>query len=160
MKQQVVTFETEDRKYSVTISEASVRMNLKRTLLIEEAQRVHDTKVALDEARSHRKKVISTSTDDAIQDQVDSIIRFFLYPSLVASVIHQEGFDHWPITFEEFCELPDQFEVLWEEATFEINPHWKPDLEMTDEERSELRKKAMSFISELDESSVDETITL
>jgi hypothetical protein len=62
-----------------------------------------------------------------------------IYPSLMAAVIEHEGFDHWPLTFEEFYDLPEGIEPLWEAAVYELNPHWLPgQKEVTEAEKKDL----------------------
>lgn len=139
MKEKIVTYQSDELNVTLVISEATVRMNLLRTLLLEES--------------SPLPKEDATETDQVIPPllgrQMDSILRVFLYPALISSVKSQMGFDHWPISYQEFCNLPDKLEVPWEEATFELNPHWQPDMEPSEQEKEELRKKAMELILEL-----------
>jgi len=67
------------------------------------------------------------------------VLHLMMYPALVAAVTTQEGFDHWPITFDEFRTLPDELIIRWEEAVGKVNPHWRPKVVET---KAEKRKKA------------------
>lgn len=142
MKTEVVTHRLGKRKISLTISEATAKMGLLRTLLMdsvtyllgnsEEDENLPSAKLAYKNA--------------------DRIIGFFLYPAMIASVKSQTGFSDWPISFEEFSDIPEEFEVKWEEATFRLNPHWKYKDDTTEEEVEELRKKAIELTSDLENS--------
>jgi hypothetical protein len=61
---------------------------------------------------------------DALSQTARWIMRRVLYPALIAATV-EHNFDHWPISFEEFQELPEPFEIAWEEATYDLNPHWR-----------------------------------
>lgn len=58
----------------------------------------------------------------------DAWMRRFLYPAIVAGTVQAEGFDTWPISFDEFLDLDEQFAQEWGEAIFELNPHWSINL--------------------------------
>ncbi len=142
MKTEVVTHRLGKRKISLTISEATAKMGLLRNLLMESAVASLGTS---DEDEN-------LSPEKLAYKNTDRIIGFFLYPAMIASVKSQVGFKEWPISFEEFSDIPEEFEVKWEEATFRLNPHWKYKDELTEEEVEELRKKAIELTSDLENS--------
>lgn len=59
-------------------------------------------------------------TDEAI-----IVLRRHVYPDCVAATVKQEGFDHWPPTFEAFCQLEPRMVSQWSEAAYETNPNWR-----------------------------------
>ncbi len=73
------------------------------------------------------------------------VLHTVLYPAMIACVINQSGFDHWPISFEEFCQVPESLEVPWEEMAYRLNPHWMIP-SPTPEEEKDLRKKVTPTI--------------
>lgn len=57
--------------------------------------------------------------------QAEIVIRMMIYPSLIAAVKSHEGFESWPVSYQEFAMLPENFVVEWEQATFDLNPNWR-----------------------------------
>lgn len=112
MKTQLIEYP--DLNITLTISESSARVGLYRTLLSDDAIREESLKATLEEGPL------------GTQEISDRILHTVLYPAMIASVVEQTGFDHWPLTFQEFSEIPEGLEVLWETATFNLNPHWRP----------------------------------
>lgn len=94
-----VTVSHKKRLY-VTVSEATVQIGIRRQQL------------ALD-ARQNPPANID-----------HQLLRLLVYPDLIAAVVDNHGFDHWPITFDEYLELPEQFAYEWEQAVYRLNPHW------------------------------------
>ena len=62
--------------------------------------------------------------EDADRDRL--FLRRFTYPDLIASVVSWRGFDHWPLTFDDYLALPERLGYEWEMACYEANPHWLP----------------------------------
>ena len=138
MKEIVVTHLIDGKEVTLTISEATTRMGLLRTVFMEEAI---SSFIPEDAAKEMNPAIMASMN-------TDRILGYFLYPALVASVRRQTGFDHWPLTLEEFGDLPAELEIEWEAATFELNPKWKvAEVEETEEEKAELRKKVMELTS-------------
>lgn len=113
---------------------SNLRMGMRRSLLIEE-QRKH-----VEQYKDENPELL------ALDYLALELLRVQMYPSLVAAVISQEGFEKWPITFEEFLELPEELGIKWEAAVGELNPHWIPQAPV---ELEEARKKAMNGTPEL-----------
>ncbi|MFH1555138.1 MAG: hypothetical protein ABII76_09785 [Pseudomonadota bacterium] len=60
------------------------------------------------------------------EEDVDrAILHMLVYPPLIAATVEAEGIP-WPLTFEQFLELPDTLMRPWEDAVFGLNPHWIP----------------------------------
>jgi hypothetical protein len=120
---------------------ADLRMGMRRSLLIEEQNALWD----------QLREDLERQGNDQLEITAISILRLNMFPSLIAAVTKQEGFDHWPISFDLFSKVPEELGVKWEEATFKLNPHWifKPSPQ-TEEELEEIRKKVMAGISELE----------
>ena len=55
----------------------------------------------------------------------EQILAMFTYPDILAGTLSVVGMD-WPPTFEQFLELPEWLIVPWENAVYELNPHWLP----------------------------------
>ena len=52
-------------------------------------------------------------------------LKWLLYPNAVCGTASVDGMP-WPITFEEFGELPEDFIDEWEAGIYTVNPHWQP----------------------------------
>lgn len=101
---------------SVCVSEATALQGMRHTILREEmASRVNEGD---DSALVYLKRIF--------------------YPALISAVTDYSGFEFWPISFEDFLELPDSFVGEWERATYELNPHWQPGYEPSKPEEKKL----------------------
>lgn len=87
---------------TLTISEATALIGMRRTRLIIEAR-------ATDEADVDRK-----------------FLHERVYPDVIAPVIAHTGYEEWPPDFEDFINFPDVFIADWEETVYALNPHWLP----------------------------------
>jgi hypothetical protein len=96
---QTRTIEHQDIK--LTVSEATTLIGMKRTRLKVEASKAGET------------------------DVDRHLLRLYPYADLVAATIQAEGLP-WPLDFESFLALPEQLVAKWEEAAYELNPHWLP----------------------------------
>lgn len=83
----------------ITLSEATNRIGLERLRLLREAQ---------------------ASIDAAPPEE--SALRTLLCPLTACVVSHT--FEHWPLTFDQFLDLPEALTDLWVDAVRELNPHW------------------------------------
>ncbi len=113
-------------KYRVVVGVATVLDGIRRTTLA--------------------AKAIAEEQSAGESNDMEYVLRRFahtvVYPAMVASVKEQSGFDTWPIPFDEFCQLPDDFVLQWEAATYELNPHWSPQPPATEAEVEEKKRKA------------------
>jgi len=128
MQRKTVEIEHNGKTMRVVVQQSTARMGMLRSVLIE--------KGALASAGS------TTNPEDVAM----SILRAIYYPAFIAGTV-ENNFDHWPLSFEEFIDLPEPFEVEWERAIFELNPHWRFVYEPQDrtaEEEAEAKKKAPS----------------
>jgi hypothetical protein len=64
--------------------------------------------------------------DLTLDERAELSLRVTTYPDLVAAVTYQEGFENWPLTFNEFTALPDALVLAWEDLVYKVNPHWNP----------------------------------
>lgn len=116
-------------KYHLEISSSTAEVGIYRTLL---AERVVEEENALGEAPVGDLKKISRR-----------ILHTILFPAMIACVTAQSGFESWPPSFDEFCKIPEHFEMEWEEKTFRLNPHWKPQIP-SEAQMEAYRKKVTS----------------
>lgn len=126
-----VEYKDDELDIRLIISRADVTIGMERSLLISRAEPLAPLKEDASEL-------------DVMRHEAQVYARSFLYPSLIASVVEHEGFDHWPVTPEEFTALPEPFVIDWESATFELNPHWKLKFPDTEEEKATAQKKVTS----------------
>jgi hypothetical protein len=74
-----------------------------------------------------RRGVLIAKADEDSRGETDEatvILRRFVYPDCIAPVKKQTGFDHWPISFDEFCEIEPGLLKTWSDAVYEVNPSW------------------------------------
>lgn len=95
----------------LTVSEAGVLQGIRRSILQEQAK--------LDEG----------------DDQAILYIKRIFYPDLIAATLSQSGFDNWPLSLADFMQVPDQLALKWENAVYELNPHWRPGWEDEQQEK-------------------------
>jgi hypothetical protein len=69
--------------------------------------------------------------------------RRFIYPDVMAATIANTGFDHWPLSFDEFMDLPERLFGEWTQAVSALNPHWQDELDriLSEAEQAEQEKK-------------------
>lgn len=94
--------------YELTVGVANAESGMYRTLLIEQAQAEEGGVMGDLKALSRR------------------LLHTVLYPSMIAATEEWKGFDKWPISFDDYCKLPEPFVMEWEVAVFELNKHWQP----------------------------------
>ena len=75
-----------------------------------------------------------TETDEALK-----ILRLMLYPDLMVSTKDVTGIK-FPLTFEEFIELPEELINDWADAVYKCNPQWRPVLPEDDPLQSKKTK--------------------
>ena len=121
-----VTYKSDTLEVSVVVGEATYAMGLHRTLLIQE----------------QAEFTIDVSTPE---NRAKGLLLSLFYPSMIASVVEQEGFEVWPISRDDFVSLPEALMAEWEQATFELNPHWVPE---TPEKPEEEDPKVLSISGE------------
>lgn len=98
----------EEGEISVTVDRSDYEMALVRTHLLREAER--DIREA------------SPPYDDE-----HAWARWITYPNCIACTVAVKGMP-WPLTFKDFCKNPETFNIAWEQAVYEVNPHWKPNI--------------------------------
>lgn len=73
--------------------------------------------------RRTRLQVEGRSAEESDPDR--ALLHLYTYPDLIAATVEAEGIP-WPISFDDFLTLPDQLAAQWENAVYELNPHWLP----------------------------------
>jgi hypothetical protein len=116
-------------QFKLTVRASTVSIGMHRTLLMDEAFEQENKLGKLDPGN--------------IKDLSRRIAHVKIYPSLIAATVEAEGFEHWPPTFEEFCELPEGLEALWEGAVYELNSHWLPQVKSPDKTAAIKEKPAV-----------------
>lgn len=125
----VIEYKDDDLDVRLTINRATVRIGMMRTLLQEKAR-----------VAAHGRKP-ETVPDDDLLGESELWVQIALYPSLIAATTEATGFEDWPLSYDQFMELPETLAMEWESAVFELNPHWRPKLPETDAELEEVKKK-------------------
>ena len=94
---------------SVTVSEATALMGMRRQLLRNEAFQP--------DAKDAKKQA------PVQQDEAAHILRLVSYPDYVSCLVQSQGLPD-PLTFEAFLELPDALLERWGMLVYTLNPHW------------------------------------
>lgn len=98
----IVTYVMDDgQEVSLTVCRATALMGMQRSIAAYQG--------AVETAEE---------TNEAVR-----VLRTISYPDLTACTNEVVGI-HWPISFDEFCGLPDDLIARWEQAVYEVNPHW------------------------------------
>lgn len=101
-----VEYEDERVKADLEIRQATVRDGIKRTMFMRDAE------------------------DNETGDLELDVLRRLVYPPLMAVTIGTLVVDgqeqEWPLDFETYTELPEALGIEWENAAFELNPHFWP----------------------------------
>lgn len=128
-----------ERTVRLVLGSADLNMGMRRSLLIEEQR------ILWEDA----KRELVEQDASPIELFAAELLRTQLYPNLVAAVVEQTGFEKWPVTYEEFMELPEPLGLAWERAVGDLNPHWAPQPPPeTMQELEEARKKVIDGTSE------------
>jgi hypothetical protein len=107
MNEKKITLDLNGKKINITISQATARMGIRRSLMIYAA---FDTK----EAAEKEGKPI---------DEEAYVISYRTLPDLVVGSKDVEGMN-FPPTAEELLDLPEEFVNKWLDAIYKLNPHW------------------------------------
>jgi hypothetical protein len=111
-----VTCQDGDREYTVKLARATAHKGMTRSIMAYKSHGVN--KEDPDDARC--------------------TLRAITYPDLICSTQEATGFDEWPVPFDTFLNLPDEFVEAWERGAYTVNPHWNP----AGEAEAEAEKKA------------------
>ena len=101
-KQMTLAYILDDAEVTITVVRASAKIGIERYLLANKG--VEENK---------------TEPSEALK-----ILRVMLYPDLTVATIKVTGMPY-PLTFEEFVELPEDLVTLWSEAVYKCNPQWR-----------------------------------
>lgn len=116
MKQTKVEFKNESVVAELTVQEATLLIGLRRTRMAQE-----------------QDIVIRKALKEGPLDQDEIVLRKMLYPDFIAPVVDAVVIVNgetlaWPLSFEEFAALPEELSIEWQNAVYELNPHWIPKL--------------------------------
>lgn len=111
LKQETVKFE----EYELVLAAATGEIGVYRTIL---RQNAVDEEAVEDASHPELEKDLKRASV--------VVLHTLMYPAMVAAAVEHKGFDHWPPTFEEFRNLPEELIAEWEVVTFRLNDHWRP----------------------------------
>lgn len=83
--------------------------------------------------------------EEGIDATARSLLVRFLYPDLLASLVHAAGLDV-EMDVETFLALPEQLTDTWQNLVYELNPHWYP-FQRSDEAEAEKNAPAPNSAS-------------
>jgi hypothetical protein len=122
----VIEFETEKLKFKATVATATILIGMKRSMLKNDMRKIIGPE----------KPFLDLSDED--------YVRLFIYPDIIVATVEFEGkymdgevwksFE-WPMSFETFLTLPEAPAAQWQNAIYELNPHWLPAPENTSEQK-------------------------
>jgi len=101
-KQMTLAYILDDAEVTITVVRASAKIGIERYLLASKG------------AEENKEE-----PSEALK-----ILRMMLYPDLTVATTEVTGMPY-PLTFDEFIELPEDLINKWAEAVYECNPHWR-----------------------------------
>lgn len=110
MEPKVIAFKSEldNLDVSLTVVRVNVERGILRAMLISQARKDHTPPDPDADLIAHGRYLLATQ----------------IYPSLIAATVETTGFDHWPPSFDEYLALPEELDIIWEDAVYDLNPHW------------------------------------
>lgn len=145
MRTRTVEYENGETTYRIVVTEATALVGMKRTILQGQAQGYLDGLRKEGADGDGKGKGKGKAADDRpVRSELEvsalGVLAIWTYPALMAAASEMDGLDP-AMGMEAFIALPDALVDDWVEATYELNPHWLPQLEPADEEAE---KKAQS----------------
>ena len=101
-KQKTLTYTLDEAGVTITVVRASAKIGIERYLLASKG--------------SEENK---EETSEALK-----ILRLMLYPDLTVATKEVTGMP-FPISFEEFVDLPEDLINVWADAVYKCNPGWR-----------------------------------
>jgi hypothetical protein len=94
-------FDLDGQTVTVTVARASIRMASRRYQAIVKGHEI----------------------DAAAHDPDLEPIRKYIFPDVFAATVSVEGMK-WPMTADEYAELPELLDIEWRKHVYEKNPQW------------------------------------
>lgn len=116
MQESSIKYEDGQYNVEIVVHQATVRDGIQRTLLLNQQ---------LCELKAQEKAGKSA-------DLMTRAVATLTYPACMAATAEVRNLDvnkkqlKKKLTLDEFMELPDALVYLWEDAAFQLNPHWLP----------------------------------
>lgn len=111
LKQETIHFNFNDKEVTLTLTEASGRVSVKRQILQAQGEAVNQA--AMDQGGEREPEI--------------EYMRSVMYPDLISAVVHGEGLDlpKHPGEFAQLMEqLPAEAAILWNNTVYQLNPLW------------------------------------
>jgi len=148
MRTRTVEYVNGKTTYRVVVTEATALVGMKRTILQGQAQGYLDSVRTEDgdgKGKGKGKAADDRPVRSALEVSALGVLAIWTYPALMAAASELDGGDLGPtMGMEAFIALPDALVDDWVEATYELNPHWLPQLGLEDKDEAEAEKKAQS----------------
>jgi len=112
----------------------------------EYAVRIVVRKATISDGIQRSLMVVAARREQPIGDDPDPreltkrVLAAMTYPTCVSATVLIENLDgaetplNFPISIEDFSNLPDRLVIRWENAVSEMNPHWVPGANLEEEE--------------------------
>ncbi len=104
-----LSYKDDELTVEITAVRASAKIGINRYLLSSKAYKENEIE-----------------TDEALK-----ILRLILFPDLVVTAIEVTGIP-WPLSFDEFINLPEDLTNQWADMVYALNPHWRPTIVQDD----------------------------
>lgn len=101
-KQMTLAYILDDAEVAITVVRASAKIGIERYLLASKGA---------EENKNENSEALK-------------ILRLMLYPDLTVATTEVTGMPY-PLTFDEFIELPEDLINVWAEAVYKCNPQWR-----------------------------------
>ncbi|MBN1261088.1 MAG: hypothetical protein JXB35_10445 [Anaerolineae bacterium] len=113
MGTRVVEYQDSKLKVRLVVQEANALIGMRRALLRGGAEGY--LKIQEAQIEGERPKSVKLA---ALR-----LVARMQYPDLLAATVEAEGVDP-EMEIESFLDLPDRLVIAWENAVYELNPHW------------------------------------
>jgi len=105
-KSSTFEFDLDGQKVTITVTRASIRQA----------------------ARRYQAIVAGYEADAAAPDPDLGPVRKYIFPDVLAATVTVAGMK-WPITADEYAELPETLDTIWREKIHKLNPQWRAPVE-------------------------------
>lgn len=121
-----VTYVKDGWDLDVEVTRANVRRGMVRTILATTGKALYEETPVINDTEKFGEFLLRIST----------------YPDIIAATVSTRGFKEWPISFEEYLDLPEEFAGKWESAAYRLNPSWLPSKEEKEEAEKKVKKSS------------------
>jgi hypothetical protein len=123
-KLSTLSYTLDDKPVTITALRATAKIGVRRFRMMIEADTLN-----------------KLETDEDLKP-----LRLYTFPDLVCGTEKVVGLE-WPMPFEKFADLPEDFVNRWADLVYRMNPQWRSGMQQEDGETSEKKEPTSKSIS-------------